>query len=447
MKKQFALSGIVVACALMIVLDGCRKNLPDTALTRQDQANSAAQTQMVLTPFGYKNANQVHFLPDGHSLIVKKDSIFEVESRTSRRINAFGHYHDSTSTSSTSVSVTGSGSTKPVPGTYGSGWITDAIWINTSNSPISYFSTNWTVPTVPYTNHGQTVFLFNALQDGETTTSYIIQPVLQYGSSQAGGGSYYAVTNWYGGGTSGQYFYGTLYSVSPGANLQGVIQMTGNGNNYSYTSSFVGYPSNTTISFTDPLVMNYAFETLEAYGIQFWGDYPTLATYPNTNVQHPDVPMTNIVINLANGTSAPVNWAAENRVQDVQQHTNIVTQGSPNGEVDIFFTNPWTPPPAPTINNVSSVYFNSQVGSGGGGIRAEAGQLVTVTAGASGPPGGNYSTSMSIFGVSFTDGSSSISVTNGSASKQFYMVSSGYVSWTGNFQEPTSNGGGYVGVQ
>jgi hypothetical protein len=381
-------------------------------------------------------------------LIVKKDSIYEVESRTSKRINAFGHYHDSSANTSTSVTATNSASTNSVPGSYGSEWITYAVWINTTVSPIAYFSTSWTVPTIPYTDHGQVVYLFNALEDAMMTSSaYIIQPVLQYGKSNAGGGSYYSIGNWYGGGTSGQYWYSSLTSVLPGANLQGVIQMTVNGSDYSYTSSFAGYPTNTSISFSDPLQMNYAFETLEAGGIQFWGDYPTLATYPNTNVQHPDVPMTNIEIKLADGTNAVVNWTAINQVTDIKQHTTIVTQGSPNGEVDLYFTDPWTPPPAPTINNNSSVYFNSQVGSGGGGIRAQAGQLVTVTVGASGPPSGNYSTSMSISGVSFTDGSSSISVTNGSASKQFTMVSSGYVSWTGNFQEPNNDGGGYVGVK
>jgi hypothetical protein len=449
MKRRSSFSGIMACCALLAILNSCRKNLPESSATLQNQGNDVSQTNMVLTPFGYKNADQVHYLPENHSLIFRKDSIVEIDSKSSQRIKAFGKYRETvTTTTSTTGSGNHSGVENLVPGTYGSGWITDAIWINTAAPLINYFSTSWTVPPLPYTNHGQTVYLFNALQDGETSTSYIIQPVLQYGPSNAGGGGYYSITDWYGGGPSGQYWYGTLYTVSPGTNLQGVMVLTANGpNSYTYSSSFVGYPSNSSVSFVDALPMTYAFETLEAYGIQFWGDYPTVDTYPNTNVQNPDVVMSNINIKLNNGTYAPVDWTPEDRVTDIQQHTNIVTQGSPNGQVDLFFTNPWTPPPAPTINNASSFSFYSQVTSGGGGIRAESGQLVTVTVGAGGPPGANYSTSMNIFGVTFTDGTSSLAATNGSSSKQFTMISSGYVSWTGQFSESNSEGSGYVSVQ
>jgi hypothetical protein len=447
MKKKPSILSIVACCALLAILNSCHKNLPESSADLQSQGINSAQEKMVLTPFGYKNADQVHYLPDNHSLIFKRDSTLEVDSKSSQIIKAFGKYKK-TVTTTTSTSDSHSGVENLVPGSYGSGWITDAVWINTASPLISYFSTSWTVPPVPYTNHGQTVYLFNALQDGESSTSYIIQPVLQYGPSNAGGGGYYSITDWYGGGPTDQYWYGTLYTVSPGTNLQGVIQLTANGpNSYTYSSSFTGYPSNSSVSFVDGLPMTYAFETLEAYGIEFWGDYPTVDTYPNTNVQNPDVAMSNIAIKLSNGTYAPVDWTAEDRVTDIQQHTNIITQGSPNGQVDLFFTNPWTPPPAPTINNASSFSFYSQVTSGGGGIRAESGQVVTVTVSAGGPPGSNYSTGMNISGVTFTDGTSSLSVTNGSASKQFTMISSGYVSWTGQFSESNSEGSGSVSVQ
>jgi hypothetical protein len=59
-----------------------------------------------------------------------------------------------------------------------SGWITDARWTNTNaNSPISSFTTSWTVPPAPATYNGQTVFLFNSIVPADS--SAIIQPVLQ----------------------------------------------------------------------------------------------------------------------------------------------------------------------------------------------------------------------------------------------------------------------------
>jgi hypothetical protein len=83
---------------------------------------------------------------------------------------------------------------EPIPD-IGTGWITYAWWLNDSGSPISQLSTQWTVPPEPAVQAGQTVFLFNALEDAQNND--LVQPVLQWGVSHAGGGPFWAVGSGY----------------------------------------------------------------------------------------------------------------------------------------------------------------------------------------------------------------------------------------------------------
>lgn len=56
------------------------------------------------------------------------------------------------------------------------GWVAYASWFNT-DFPIGSFGTTWTVPPVPQSQHGQTIFLFNSIEPA--TFDAIMQPVLQ----------------------------------------------------------------------------------------------------------------------------------------------------------------------------------------------------------------------------------------------------------------------------
>ncbi|KAJ7191320.1 hypothetical protein GGX14DRAFT_600785 [Mycena pura] len=71
------------------------------------------------------------------------------------------------------------------------------------------------------TYRGQTVFLFNAIEPA--TSSTIVQPVLQYGPSNAGGGGYWTVANWYV--FNGNAFFTSPVRVSVGQTLHGKIQL------------------------------------------------------------------------------------------------------------------------------------------------------------------------------------------------------------------------------
>ena len=93
---------------------------------------------------------------------------------------------------------------------FGSGWITYASWTNNTGSPISLFSTNWVVPPDPSTQSGQTIFLFNGIQN----SSNIYQPVLQWGGLLLGG-NYWTVASWYVDGQGGPAFYSQRYGSTP----------------------------------------------------------------------------------------------------------------------------------------------------------------------------------------------------------------------------------------
>src|SRR3954454_3912971 len=45
------------------------------------------------------------------------------------------------------------------------GWVVYTGWTNNAGQPISFFSTSWVVPPEPRIRAGQTVFLFNGIQN------------------------------------------------------------------------------------------------------------------------------------------------------------------------------------------------------------------------------------------------------------------------------------------
>ena len=81
----------------------------------------------------------------------------------------------------------------------GSGSIAYAFWSNKTGHPISSFRTTWAVPPVPKTRSGQTIFLFNGIQN----STMIYQPVLAWAPSAAGDGDCWSGADWYADGRQG----------------------------------------------------------------------------------------------------------------------------------------------------------------------------------------------------------------------------------------------------
>jgi len=75
------------------------------------------------------------------------------------------------------------------------GWVEFAHWW--SPEAITSLSGTWIVPPPPVATDSQTLFLFLGLQDDSTYVTELLQPVLQWGRSPAGGGAYWSLSCWY----------------------------------------------------------------------------------------------------------------------------------------------------------------------------------------------------------------------------------------------------------
>ena len=300
-SKHILLAAITMM--VIIVFGSCKKETASAPKT------STPDESMVLTPVGMMEKSKVHFVGEGFQLSVVKGRLQKVEAKTGKMVEDFGEVKPQT---------------RPAAA---SGWIAYAYWSNPNTSnPITNFTTNWVVPSQPSTKGSQTIFLFNGMQDGLTSTSYIIQPVLQWGPSAAGGGKYWAITNWYV--SSSQAFYGSLVTVSAGTSLQGVMKQTAvSGSNYSYNSSFTGYPAASALQVNNVPQAFWAAETLESYGVTS----PSTMYPPNT-----DVALTSIQI-LQGTTNASLTWSTAQATPGSAQKAVVVSNSSPGGEVDIYF--------------------------------------------------------------------------------------------------------------
>jgi hypothetical protein len=259
----------------------------------------------VLTPGGYRDVSLVHAVPSGHTLRRRKGRLQLVE-RSTRRIRQ--RYHELPPDA-------------PIPG-IGSGWITYAWW-RSPGGAISSLTAQWIVPPAPATQAGQTIFLFNALEDDQNND--LLQPVLQWGASHAGGGDYWAIANWFINQT-GDAFFSPLRSVMPGDVLTGVMTMTAfNGTTYGYTSSFLGHTDiDLTVSGINALT--WAAQTLEAY--QIGG----ASYYPNT----PFTSMSYIAVG-AGGSTPGVNWQTVDAINNCGESTSVTLNANPGGQIEISY--------------------------------------------------------------------------------------------------------------
>ena len=291
---------------------------------------------LVMTPGGWRPKSKVHFVEPGHHISGKDGRLQKIHTASGKMVADYG------TVSNRKWEKRGPGAPQApgaphAPGAPGTrapfpddGWIVDCGWSNTSSDAISYMSTEWVVPPPPTTDVGQTIYLFNGLEQsgsgGSPEGPFILQPVLQWGPSEAGGGSYWSITNWYAGGPGDPALYGTLVQVNPGDSLQGIMTLTSqSGTNFNYTSVFAGQ-SAADLTVTDIAELTWACETLECYGITQPSDYPaTLMTA-----------MTNIEVKV--GTAeASLDWSVLNSFTDNGQQCLVISNASPGGDVYLFY--------------------------------------------------------------------------------------------------------------
>jgi hypothetical protein len=273
-----------------------------TVLLAQDVAPTPKQ---VVTPFGLRNAENVHLIPPDNDLITMSDGHIRMQNRLT------GHYIDYPKPEE-----------MPIAPFTDNGWITYASWLNRSGSPVSSFTTNWTVPSTPTTVSKQVLFQFNSIEP--TSGTAILQPVLQFGVSAAGGGKYWAVASWYVVGT--QAYYSSLVPVSVGQSLTGVIKLTSRlRTKFTYSCSFTGI-SGTDFSISKIPQLTWCTETLEVYSVT------ECSEFPNTAFSQ----MSGINVRTKAGTPS-VTWGVTNAQTSCNVQTTIITQGATDAAVNIYY--------------------------------------------------------------------------------------------------------------
>jgi hypothetical protein len=274
-----------------------------TPLVAQDVTQDSTK---VLTPMGYRDRAHVHQIPEGYDLIRMPDGHMRAENAVT------GNYIDFAD----SIDTDGK-----VPFT-DNGWITYASWLNRTGKPVSSFTTIWTVPPIPSTYDGQTLFQFNSIEPNSGNS--ILQPVLQYGPSSAGGGKFWAVASWYV--TGNNAYYSSLVTVTAGQKLTGVIKLSSHtGTKYSYTCAFTGI-SGTNFSMKNIPQLTWCTETLEVYGVDLCSEFP------NTALSQ----MSGINVRTKAGTPS-VTWGISNVSTSCGVQTTVVTNGATSAAVDIYY--------------------------------------------------------------------------------------------------------------
>jgi len=259
--------------------------------------------ETVLTPAGKRPISKVHSIPKGGRLAHVGDEIHLLDANDNVIFKA----------------VPGTSKTRDPDE---SGWVTYAYWIYDDSVPIDTFLTTWVVPPNPITDNGQTIFLFNSIEPSGGNA--ILQPVLQWGPSALGGGSYWSIASWYLIGDEVA-FATSLTEVSVGDSLEGAIKLTSySGTSFDYKSSFAGI-SDSLLTVTGASELVYVTETLEAYSVTGSSDYPTGST-----------PFTDINLFLTDSTFPSLSWTTHDDATDGLT-TTVDVDGSQDGQVTVHY--------------------------------------------------------------------------------------------------------------
>jgi len=149
------------------------------------------------------------------------------------------------------------------------GWQNAAYYNVSSPTTITSFTGTFNVPSKNPSSWDPTqgvIFVFPALCPNPATS--IIQPVVQYGVSEAGGGAYWAMANWYVGG-DGTVLYSNLTTVNNNDVIFGNMTALDTMGGWAISWSKIGSTSTSTLTVHDSIIstLPIAFCTLEVYNI------------------------------------------------------------------------------------------------------------------------------------------------------------------------------------
>lgn len=144
-----------------------------------------------------------------------------------------------------------------------------------SNDNIDWMSGYFYVPNAPSMNGGL-IYLFNGIEP--SSQNWILQPVLQYGSSPAGGGNYWGIASWLVG--TGGAWHSPLERVNSGDRLWGYTEQTGANSGTLYWTSEAYDLTTNAYSYINAstwgLHWTWAYEgVLEVYGVNYCSQLPS----------------------------------------------------------------------------------------------------------------------------------------------------------------------------
>ena len=374
------LSKISALAFLAILLYfGCKKDQNKTTVGALPvQAVSAAKIPngMLLTPQGLMPKANVHLIENGYHLELRGGHVLKINTITGALKEDFGAIKLSSPTQTqapaenasktvTNVSTENGINRAITSSPSGGEWMTYAEYPAASgaSSPIGLFQSTWTVPSNPSTIGAQ-IYIGNGVEDGQNSNNspasgyLVIEPALLWGYNGAPGtptnGSGWTISNWCS--WSGGAAYTTPIAVTTGTSLTGIVTLTNYVSpNYEYTSAFNGQSNPLTVlynstqganSATIPAVPieNYAFESLQAYGLTSVNEYPGQTSVNMTNI----LVETGTAGGAGNFTTPPsLQWNYFSTSQAAfGEHTIIgpnTTQTNPTpnttGEVQLWFRN------------------------------------------------------------------------------------------------------------
>lgn len=310
---------------ILLLSDISVAQFPKTNAYDLNSVSDNSVEEIVYTPFGPAKKSNIHYIDSRHYLNINDGNIQVVQKNTGIISRQFAHVLNKTELSNNETNGTDCSSqyNQIISSQYfKDGWITYADTY--FNKPIVQFSAHWIVPLPPERRAEQLLYIFNGLQGSDSVVSHILQPVLQWGVSPAGGGKYWSVCNWYV--TSKEFFHDSLIIVRPGNKLDGLIKQISSENNlFSYLSSFKGFQ--TSLQVNNLPQLDNACVALEAYNVADCKEYPA----------DNKVKVTNIQIITEDNYPSPLLWTINNSVSDCGQFTEVVSNSPNNGEINIHF--------------------------------------------------------------------------------------------------------------
>jgi len=148
-------------------------------------------------------------------------------------------------------------------------WFAYAGWQH-NGAPVTLFRVQWTVPQAPRAND-QALFHF----PGMCGNGFVLQPILLWGKSAAGGGDYWTILSMYAAtpGNPGNRMTGVT-QVNPGDVLSAYITAEPAGaGKYNYSCGFDGFEE-TKLHVPGISVLSFLCITLEAFYLTDRSDYP-----------------------------------------------------------------------------------------------------------------------------------------------------------------------------